>query len=265
MRLQNRVALITGGNSGIGLATAKVFLDEGASVIITGRNPETLAAAQEALVTSDKRGTNKVLALTVDVTDVAATQKAFNEASEKIGKFDILFANAGIGGATPLDQTSLEQFETIIRTNLTGVFFTVQAALPHLNDKSSIILNGSVHAVLGAPGWSAYAAAKAGVRAMTRTLASELGPRGIRVNQVTPGGTRTPIWGPMAHNDDAMSALEQRLGNLSVLGRMSEADEIAKAALYLASDDASNVSGIEITVDGGMTNAPSGAKIFREA
>ncbi len=258
MRLNNKVALITGGNSGIGLATAKVFLSEGAKVVITGRNPETLAAAEKAL------GGN-VLAVKVDVTDIAATEKAFAEAAEKVGKFDIVFANAGIGGVTPLGQTTFEQFNRIISTNLTAVFFTVQSALPHLNEGASVILNGSVHAVLGAPGWSAYAATKAGVRAMTRNLASELAPHGIRVNQVTPGGTKTPIWSPFAQTDDAMSALEEKLGGMSALGRMSEAEEIGKAALYLASDDAANITGIEITVDGGMTSAPSGAKIFRTA
>ncbi len=258
MRLKNKVAFITGGNSGIGLATAKVFLAEGAKVVITGRNPETLAAAAKALG-------GDVLALKADVTDIAATEKAFADAAAKFGKIDVVFANAGIGGVTPLGQTTAEQFGQIISTNLTAVFFTVQSALPHLNDGASIILNGSVHAVLGAPGWSAYAAAKGAVRTMTRNFASELAPRGIRVNQVTPGGTKTPIWSPFAPNGDAMSALEEKLGSMSPLGRMSEAEEIAKAALYLASDDAANVSGIEIPVDGGMTSAPSGAKVFRTA
>lgn len=256
MRLKNKVAIITGGNSGIGLATAEVFLNEGAKVAITGRNPKTLAEAAERL----GRGT---MALQVDVTDVKATEEAFAKAAAELGPFDVVFANAGIGGATPLGQTSLEQFQAIINTNLTSVFFTVQAALPHLNDGASVILNGSVHAVMGAPGWSAYAATKAAVRAMTRNFASELAPRGIRVNQVTPGGTRTPIWSGMAPTPDAMTALEAQLGSRSPLGRMSEADEIAKAALYLASDDAANVSAIEITVDGGMTNAPAGAKALR--
>jgi NAD(P)-dependent dehydrogenase (short-subunit alcohol dehydrogenase family) len=258
MRLKNKVALITGGNSGIGLATAKVFLAEGAKVAITGRNAETLAAAARSLG-------DGVLTLQVDVADIPGMEKAFAEAAKKLGNFDILFANAGIGGASPIGQTSLEQFETIIRTNLTGVFFTVQSALPHLNDNSSVILNGSVHAVLGAAGWSAYAATKGGVRSMTRNLASELAPRGIRVNQVTPGGTKTPIWSPFAQTEDAMSALEAQIGGMSALGRMSEAEEIAKAALYLASDDSTNVTGIEIPVDGGATSAPSGAKILRAA
>lgn len=258
MRLQNKVAVITGGNSGIGLATAKVFLAEGARVVITGRNQKTLAEAAESL----GKG---VLPLQVDVNDIAATEAAFAKAAAEVGKFDIVFANAGIAGETALGKTSLEQFETVVRTNFTSVFFTVQAALPHLNDNGSVILNGSVHAVLGIPGYSAYAGTKAAVRAMTRNLASELAPRGIRVNQVTPGATRTPIWNGRADGDDAMAALEARFGGLTPLGRMSEAEEIANAALYFASDDSRNVTGIEITVDGGGTGAPMGAKMFRAA
>jgi NAD(P)-dependent dehydrogenase (short-subunit alcohol dehydrogenase family) len=174
-----------------------------------------------------------------------------------------VFANAGIGGTTPVGQTSLAAFEEIIRTNLTAVFFTVQAAAAHLNEGASIILIGSVHAVMGVPGSSAYAASKAGVRAMTRNLASEFAPRGIRVNQVTPGGTRTPIWSPSAPTNDAMVALEQRIVRTIPLGRLGEADEVAKAVLYLASDDASKVTGAEIVVDGGATGAPQGAPVYR--
>jgi NAD(P)-dependent dehydrogenase (short-subunit alcohol dehydrogenase family) len=258
MRLQNKVAVITGGNSGIGFATAKLFLAEGARVVITGRNPKTLQEAAESLG-------NNVLALQVDVTDVAATETAFAKAAAEFGKFDIVFANAGIAGETAIGKTSLEQFETVVRTNFTSVFFTVQAALPHLNDNGSVILNGSVHAVLGIPGYSAYAGTKGAVRAMTRNLASELAPRGIRVNQVTPGATRTPIWNSRALTPDAATELENRFGGMSPLGRMSEAEEIGQAALYFASDDSRNVTGIEITVDGGATGAPMGAKMFRPA
>jgi NAD(P)-dependent dehydrogenase (short-subunit alcohol dehydrogenase family) len=258
MRLENKVAVITGGNSGIGFATAKLFIAEGAKVAITGRNAQTLAAAAGQLGSA-------AIALQVDVNDVAALERAFDEAAERLGKFDVVFANAGIAGQTPLGATSLEQFEAVVRTNFTSVFFTVQAAVPHLNDNASVILNGSVHAVLGMPGYSAYAGTKGATRAMTRNLASELAPRGIRVNQVTPGGTRTPIWATSAPTKEEMTALEERIGSLSPLGRMSEAEELAKAALYFASDDSLNVTGIEITVDGGATGAPSGAKIFRTA
>src|SRR5260221_1373025 len=256
MRLENKTALITGGNSGIGLASARLFLAEGARVAITGRNHKTLDAAAAELG-------HDVLAIQADVTDIEATERAVAKLVAKFGKVDIVFANAGIPGATPVGQTSLACLEEIIRTNLTAVFFTIQASAAHLNPGASIILNGSVHAVLGVPGYSAYAATKAGVRAMTRNLASELAPRGIRVNQVTPGGTKTPIWSPDAPTEQAMSALEQRLGGITALGRMGEAEEIAQAAVYLASDEASYVTGTEIVVDGGATGAPLGALIYR--
>jgi NAD(P)-dependent dehydrogenase (short-subunit alcohol dehydrogenase family) len=256
MRLANKTVLITGGNSGIGLATARLFASEGAKVAITGRNPETLAAAKKEI------GANG-LAIRADVTDLAQIESAVAEAVQKLGKLDVVFANAGVGGATPLGDTKLDTFEKILQTNLTAVFFTVQAALPHLNEGASIILNGSVHAVMGVAGWSAYAASKAGVRAMTRNLASELAPRKIRVNQVTPGATRTPIWSPLAGSPNAMAMLEKGLSRSIPLGRLGEADELAKAALFLASDDSSNVTAAEIVVDGGTTGAPSGAPIYR--
>src|SRR5690242_5881921 len=176
MRLANKTALITGGTSGIGLATARVFMDEGARVAITGRTKTKLDAAAETLGAG-------ALALQADVTDVESMEQALASIAERFGGLDILFANAGIAEVSPLGRTSLATFEQVIRTNLTAVFFTVQAALPHLRDGSSIILNGSIHAVLGMPGWSAYAAAKGGVRTLTRNLASELAPRRIRVNQ----------------------------------------------------------------------------------
>lgn len=256
MRLKNKTALITGGNSGIGLATAKAFIAEGAKVAITGRNRETLDAALKEL------GPNAI-ALQADATDIAATEKAVAEAAKAFGKIDIVFANAGIPGSTPLGGSKLEVFEQILRTNITGVFFTVQAALPHLNDKASIILNGSVMSQLGSPGSSAYAASKAGVRGMSRVLASELAPRGIRVNVVSPGATRTPIWNSSAPTEQAKAALDKRLSGIIPLGRLGEADEIAKTVLFLASDDSSNVNAAEIFVDGGSNGAPVGGPVFR--
>ena len=258
MRLANKTALITGGNSGIGLATARVFQAEGARVAITGRNRQTLDKAVTELGAD-------VLALPVDVTDIAAFERAAAKIGEHFGKLDIVFANAGIAGATPLGQTSLEAFEKIIRTNLTAVFFTVQAVLPYLRDGASIILNGSVHAVMGVPGSTAYAVTKAAVRAMTRNMAGELAPRGIRVNQVTPGATRTPIWASRAPTDEAMTQLEATIVKGIPLGRIAEPEDLAKAALYLASDDAMNVTAAEIVVDGGTTGAPRGAPLFRQA
>jgi NAD(P)-dependent dehydrogenase (short-subunit alcohol dehydrogenase family) len=256
MRLANKTALITGGNSGIGLATAKLFVAEGARVAITGRNKATLEAVAKEL------GPN-ALAIVADATDIPATEAAIQRAVEKFGKLDIVFANAGIPGNTPIGGTTLAAFESVIRTNLTAVFFTVQAAAPHLKDGASIILNGSVISVLGNPGYSAYAASKAGVRAMARVMASELSPRGIRVNVVAPGAARTPIWNGAAPTPEAYAALDKRISRAIPLGRLGEAEEIAKTVLFLASDDASNIQGAEIFVDGGTTGSPAGAPIYR--
>jgi NAD(P)-dependent dehydrogenase (short-subunit alcohol dehydrogenase family) len=256
MRLANKTALITGGNSGIGLATARLFVAEGAKVAITGRNRETLDAAAQELGPD-------ALALVADVTDIAATEAAISRTVDKFGKLDVLFANAGIPGNTPLGGTTLSAFEQVLKTNVTAVFFTVQAALPHLNDGASIILNGSVISVLGNPGYSAYAASKAGVRAMARVMASELSPRGIRVNVVAPGAARTPIWKGAAPTAEAFAALEQRVSRTTPLGRIADADHVAKTALFLASDDAAHVQSAEIFVDGGATGSPAGAPVYR--
>jgi len=253
VRLVNKTALITGGNSGIGLATAKLFVAEGAKVVITGRNRATLDAAAKEL------GQN-ALAVTADATDLAATEAAIKHGAEKFGKFDIVFANAGIAGGTPLGSATLETFEKVIGTNITAVFFTVQAALPYLKDGASIILNGSV---LGNPGYSAYAASKAGVRAMARVMASELSPRNIRVNVVSPGAIRTPIWGAAIATPEAEKAFEARIGRATPLGRIGKPDHISKTVLFLASDDSAHVQGQELFVDGGATASPSGAPIYR--
>src|SRR3954462_15514543 len=256
MRLANKAAFVTGGNSSIGLATAKLFEAEGALGAITGRNKETLAAAAKEL------GPN-ALAIVADATDIAATEDAIKQAVAKFGKLDVVFANAGIPGSTPVGATTLEAFETVIRTNITAVFFTVQAAVPHLNDGASIILNGSVISVLGNPGYAAYAASKAGVRAMARVMASELSPRNIRVNVVAPGAIRTPIWGAAIATPEAEKALEKRIGASTPLGRIGETEHISKTVLFLASDDAAHIQGQELFVDGGATASPSGAPIYR--
>lgn len=256
MRLKNKAALITGGNSGIGLATARLFAAEGARVVITGRNQATLEAAAKEL------GPN-ALAVVADATDIAATEQAIEQAVKTFGKLDILFANAGIAGSTPIGGTALVAFESVLRTNITSVFFTVQAAAPHLNDGASVILNSSVIAVLGNPGYAAYAASKAGVRAMARVMASELSPRGVRVNVVSPGAAKTPIWNGAAPTPEAFAVLDKRISRAIPLGRLGEAEEVAKTVLFLASDDASNVQGAEIFVDGGTSGSPAGAPIYR--
>jgi NAD(P)-dependent dehydrogenase (short-subunit alcohol dehydrogenase family) len=256
MRLANKTALITGGNSGIGLATARLFAAEGARVAITGRNRKKL---DDAVILVGE-GT---VAIQADVTDIEALERGVTEAATALGRLDIVFANAGIGGATPLGKTTLAWFDQVIRTNLTAVFFTVQAALPYLSDNGSVILNGSVHAVLGMPDSAGYAATKAGVRAMTRNFATDLAPRGIRVNQVTPGGTRTPIWDSRAPTPAEFAALETRIARMVPLERIGEADELAQAALFLAGAESRYLTGSEIVVDGGATGAPAGAPVYR--
>jgi NAD(P)-dependent dehydrogenase (short-subunit alcohol dehydrogenase family) len=255
VRLANKTALITGGNSGLGLATARRFVAEGAKVVITGRNAERLEAAAGELGP-------QALALVADVTDTAAMEAAIAKAADQFGKLDILFANAGIPGQTPVGSTSFELFEQVIRTNLTSVFFTVQAALPYLNDGASIILNGSVISVRGNPGYSAYAASKAGVRAIARVLVSELSPRGIRVNVVSPGATRTPIWGAATATPEAEKMFEQRVALTTPLRGPAEPEHVANTVLFLASDEAAHVQGQELFVDGGITSSPGGSPIF---
>jgi NAD(P)-dependent dehydrogenase (short-subunit alcohol dehydrogenase family) len=255
MRLAGKTAIITGGSSGIGLATAKLFVREGARVAITGRNPESLAAAVEQI------GGNAI-AVRVDVTETPALEIAFHEAASQLGGLDIVYANAGIGGPTPFGKTTSEDWDKIVNIDLKAVFFTFQAALPHLRDGASLIACGSGHEKLGIPGWSAYAASKGGMRSMIRNLASELAPRRIRVNQVTPGIIRTPLW-ETVNGEGALERMESTLAKSIPLGRIGEADEIAYAVLYLASDESSFTSGTDLVVDGAQTDAPRGAPIYR--
>jgi NAD(P)-dependent dehydrogenase (short-subunit alcohol dehydrogenase family) len=255
MKLAGKKALITGGNSGIGFATARLFIKEGAQVAITGRNQETLDAALAEL------GPNAI-GFRGDVADSKSRKSILKQIGEKFGRLDIVFANAGIPGSTPVGSTAEELFEEIIRVNLTSVFFTVQDALPFLNDGASIILNGSVIGTLGPPGYSAYAASKAGVRALARTLAADLSPRNIRVNVVAPGATRTPIWGRNSkRSPEETGAIADKLTSQIALGRWGEADEIAKAVLFFASDDSSYVQGVELFVDGGIAGTPLGGSL----
>jgi NAD(P)-dependent dehydrogenase (short-subunit alcohol dehydrogenase family) len=207
---------------------------EGANVLITARNKATLEAAAKEL------GPN-LLAVVADATDIAANNAALKQAVAKFGKLDIVFAKAGIAGPSPVGGTTLAAFEAVIRTNLTLVFFAVRSALPHLNDNASIILNGSVIAVLGIPGQSAYAAAKAGVRAMARSMASELSSRGFRVNVVSPGAIRTAISGPAVATPEAEKGFEKRIALSTPLGHLGDPDQVAKTVLFIASDDASHL------------------------
>ncbi|WP_158790298.1 SDR family oxidoreductase [Granulicella sp. L60] len=256
MKLAGKKALITGGNSGIGLATAKLFIKEGAQVAITGRDQKTLDYAIQTLGPKAK-------AYRADVIDSAARKDLFAKIEKDFGHLDIVFANAGIAGQTKAGSTDEDTFENILRINLTGAFFTVEAALPLLKDGSSIIFNGSVIGSLGQAGYAAYAASKAGIRGMARSLAADLSPRGIRVNVIAPGATDTPIWNRTGRPSAEAEALAKRLASTIPLGRLGEPEEIAKAVLFLASDDSSYVQAIELFVDGGAVGTPFGGPAFR--
>src|ERR1700751_520699 len=259
MKLAGKKALITGGNSGIGLATARLFIAEGAQVGITGRDQKTLDEAVAELG-SNARGYR------ADVNIAEDRKRLFAAVAKDFGKLDIVFANAGISGRTPTGSTDEAVFESVIHTNLTAAFFTVNSAVPLLNDNGSVIFNGSVHNYLGQPGVAAYAATKSGVVSMARAVAADLAPRNIRVNVVAPGATKTPIWkrGPRASiSTDDSAKLAKFVSSAVPLGRWGEAKDVANAVLFLASDDSSYVNAVELMVDGGVTGAPFGAPILR--
>jgi NAD(P)-dependent dehydrogenase (short-subunit alcohol dehydrogenase family) len=259
MKLTGKKALITGGNSGIGLATARLFIAEGAQVAITGRDQKTLDEEVAEL------GPH-ACGYRADVTIAEDRKRLFEALAKDFGKLDIVFANAGISGRTPTGSTDEAIFENVIHINLSSAFFTVNSAVPLLNDNASIIFTGSVHNYLGQPGVAAYAATKGGLVSMARSIAADLAPRNIRVNVVAPGAIKTPIWkrGPRAAATAEDSAkLEKFFSSAVPQGRWGEPDEVAKAVLFLASDDSSYVNAVELMVDGGFTGAPLGAPIFQ--
>ncbi|CDZ79230.1 Cyclopentanol dehydrogenase [Legionella massiliensis] len=236
-KLHEKIAIITGGTSGIGLATAKLFVNEGAYVFITGRRQKELDDAVNAI------GKN-VSGFQGDVTKLADLDSFYNTVKAK-GKIDIIVANAGAAEFASLEDITEEHFDTLFNTNVKGLLFTVQKALPLLNDNSSIILIGSVAGVKGSPGSSVYGATKAAVRSFARTWTTDLKNRGIRVNTISPGPINTPIL-----KNIPADAID-RLVSTIPMGRMGNSDEVANAALFLASDDSSFVTGIELFVDGG--------------
>jgi NAD(P)-dependent dehydrogenase (short-subunit alcohol dehydrogenase family) len=259
VKLAGKKALITGGNSGIGLATARLFIAEGADVAISGRDQQTLDEAVAELG-------SKARGYRADVTVAKDRKRLFAELARDFGKLDIVFANAGISGRTPAGTTDEVIFERIVHTNLNAAFFTVNSAALLMNDNGSIIFTGSVHNHIGQPGAAAYAATKGGLVAMARSIAADLAPRKIRVNVVAPGATTTPIWkrGARAHATAAESAkLTDFFSSTVPLARWGEPEDVAKAVLFLASDDSSYINAVELMVDGGMTGAPFGAPIFR--
>jgi NAD(P)-dependent dehydrogenase (short-subunit alcohol dehydrogenase family) len=245
MKLKNKVAVITGGNSGIGLATAHEFKAQGARVIIIGRNSEAVARAAQEIG-------DETLGLTADVARVAELDRAFEEVRAKAGRIDILFVNAGIAKFAPLADSTEALFDEISDVNIKGAYFTVQRALPLLQEGASIILTSSTVVHFGMPGASIYAASKAALNSLAKTLAVELASKKMRVNVVSPGPVTTPIFGKMGMAKHEQEQVAAGILAQVPLGRFGESHEIAKAVSYLASTDSAFVTGTELLVDGGV-------------
>jgi NAD(P)-dependent dehydrogenase (short-subunit alcohol dehydrogenase family) len=245
-RLEGKVAVITGGNSGIGLATAKEFKEQGARIAISGRDQKTLDEAVQEIG-------GDVLAVRADTSSLPAIDKLFAAVKEKFGKIDVLFVNAGIGKFAPLEAVTEEMFDSIMDINFKGAYFTIQKALPLLNDNSSIVLNTSINAHIGMPNSSVYAGSKAALITLARTLSAELVGRGIRVNAVSPGPVTTPIFGRLGLPPEALEETRKNIQEQVPMKRFGRPEEIAKTVLFLASSDSSFLLGSEIIADGGMS------------
>lgn len=244
-RLEGKVAVVTGGNSGIGLATAKRLTQEGAKVAISGRSKKTLEEAASTLG-------NGVVAVQSDVSKLGDLDKLYAEVSRKLGKIDVLFVNAGVAKFAPLADTTESLYDEQFDTNIKGAYFTIQKALPLLNDGASIILNTSVADSTGTAGASAYSATKAALRSLARTAAAELVGRGIRVNTVAPGPIETPIFGRTGLTKEAVEEFTKGVAEKVPMKRFGQPEEVAGVVAFLASQDASYITGVEINVDGGM-------------
>jgi NAD(P)-dependent dehydrogenase (short-subunit alcohol dehydrogenase family) len=244
-KLEGKITLITGGNSGIGLATAKQFVNEGAYVFITGRRDLELAAAVNQI------GRN-VTGVQGDVSNLGDLDRLFTQIKREKGRLDIVFANAGVAKFAPLGQITEELYDSIFNINVKGLLFTVQKALPLMPDGASVILNASIVASKGLPANSVYSATKAAVRSFARTWTTDLKDRRIRVNAVSPGSIDTPGLDDLLASTDVGQQRLEMLSNSVPLGRLGTPDEIAKAVVFLASDDSSYVTGTELFVDGGF-------------
>ena len=243
--LEGKVAVITGGSSGIGLATAKLFQQAGAKVAISGRNQKSLDDAVKEL------GSGAV-AVRSDVSKPRDLDTLFDVVAKKLGRIDVLFANAGIAKFAAVGDVSEELYDETFDINVKGVFFTIQKAIPYLNDNASIILNTSFVNQAGVPTTSIYAASKASVRSLARGIASELAPRGIRVNVVSPGPIATPIYQKLGLPQEAVEAFAAKIVSQVPLKRFGKPEEVAESALFLASSASSYVTGVELNVDGGL-------------
>ncbi|MFL6628788.1 MAG: SDR family oxidoreductase [Vitreoscilla sp.] len=246
MKLKNKVAFVTGGTSGIGLETAKLFQAEGAQVVLLGTNAERLAAA------GDELG-GEALLVRADIRKVADIERAVEETRVKFGRIDVLFANAGATTVAPLEAVTEAYVADNLALNFTGTFFTIQKAAQVMAQGGSIIVTTSFLNTIGYPGLSILAATKAAARSLVRTLGAELAPRGIRVNALSPGAIATPFYSKIGLPDDVLSEIAAGITQKVGLRRFGEALELAKTALFLASDDSSYTTGAELVVDGGLT------------
>lgn len=244
LKLEGKIALVTGGSTGIGLATAKRFVAEGAYVFITGRRQPELDAAVKEI------GSN-VTAVKADASKLSDLDALYAQVKQEKGRVDVVFANAGGGEFAPLGSITEEHYDSIFDTNVKGLLFTVQKALPLMPDGGAVILNASIVSIKGMPAFSVYSATKAAVRSFARSWTTDLKDRKIRVNVVSPGPIETPGLAGVSKTDAEREAFYTYLKSTVPLGRIGEPDEIAKAAVFLASDDASYVAGIELFVDGG--------------
>lgn len=246
-RLRSKRALITGGTTGIGLETARRFMNEGARVAITGKNAKTIEAARKELG-------KDVLVISADASDVAAQQKVAEEVRNAFGNLDVLFVNAGIADLKPLGQWDEGAFDRSLGINLKGPFFLIQALLPLFASPASIVLNGSVNAHIGMPNTTVYAATKAALVSLARTLSGELISRGIRVNVISPGPISTPLYGKLGLSEADLKNVATSIQGQVPAGRFGNASEIANAVVFLASDEAAFTVGSELLIDGGMSN-----------
>jgi len=242
-RLDNKIALITGGNSGIGFAAARLFAAEGAQVIICGRDKQAIEVAASEL---------GVTGLHADVSSLSDLDRLYAEIGKRFGHLDIVFANAGVANLIPFADVTEQQLDSMFAINVKGVFFTVQKALPLLKDGSSIVLTSSIANSRGTPLFSVYSATKAAVRSLARSLTNDLRSRNIRVNSLSPGPTETPMAGKLGVPDDKAALFAASMAPQIPVGRMGRAEEVANAALFLASDESSFITGVDLAADGGM-------------
>ena len=243
MRFEDKVTVVLGGNSGIGLAAARGLVAEGASVVITGRDAATLAAAREA--------TGAKLASCCDMADLGAMDAFYAEVDAQLGRIDVLLVNAGGGTFAAIRDITPELWDGTHSVNLRGAFFAAQKALALMGRGGSIVFTGSIGGAMGLPGNCSYAASKAGLRAVVRNMATELVSEGIRVNMVSPGPTETPIINRSKQPPEVVDGLRRQMTEAVPMKRMGEAEEVARVLLFLASDEASFITGVDLYADGG--------------